>query len=65
MTRIETGDSTRMNASASGEACRVSIQTPIVVSMKQAILREAVSHGVLLHEAFALANVGYWLQHID
>ncbi|NQW48465.1 MAG: hypothetical protein HQ464_11965, partial [Planctomycetes bacterium] len=33
--------------------------------MKQALLREAVSRGVLLNEAFALANVGYWLQHID
>lgn len=30
-----------------------------------ALLREAESRGVLLHEAFALADVGYWLQHID
>jgi len=29
------------------------------------LLREAESRGVLLHEAFALADVGYWLQHID
>lgn len=29
------------------------------------LLREAESRGVLLHEALALADVGYWLQHID
>ena len=29
------------------------------------LLREAESRGVLLHEAFTLANVGYWLQNID
>jgi len=29
------------------------------------LLREAESRGVLLHEAFAVANVGYWLQHIE
>ena len=29
------------------------------------LLRAAESRGVLLHEAFALANVGYWLQNID
>ena len=29
------------------------------------LLREAESRGILLHEAFALADVGYWLQHID
>ena len=29
------------------------------------LLREAESRGILLHEAFALANVGYWLQNID
>jgi hypothetical protein len=29
------------------------------------LLREAESRGVLLQEAFALADVGCWLQHID
>lgn len=29
------------------------------------LLREAESRGVLLHEAFALADVGYWLKHLD
>jgi hypothetical protein len=29
------------------------------------LLREAESRGVLLQEAFALADVSYWLQHID
>jgi hypothetical protein len=29
------------------------------------LLRESESRGILLHEAFALADVGYWLQHID
>ena len=29
------------------------------------LLREAESRGILLHEAFALADVGYWLQNID
>jgi hypothetical protein len=29
------------------------------------LLREAEFRGVLLHEAFALADVSYWLQHID
>jgi hypothetical protein len=29
------------------------------------LLREAESRGILLHEAFALADVRYWLQHID
>jgi hypothetical protein len=29
------------------------------------LLREADSRGVLLHEALALADAGYWLQHID
>ncbi len=29
------------------------------------LLREAESRGILLHEAFALCDVGYWLQHID
>lgn len=29
------------------------------------LLREAESRGILLHEAFALADVGYWLEHID
>jgi hypothetical protein len=29
------------------------------------LLREAESRGVLLHEAFALADVTYWLHHID
>lgn len=29
------------------------------------LLREAESRGILLHEAFALCDIGYWLQHID
>ena len=29
------------------------------------LLREAESRGVLLQEAFALADVSYWLQHLD
>lgn len=29
------------------------------------LLREAESRGILLHEAFALCDVGYWLQHVD
>lgn len=29
------------------------------------LLREAESRGVLLQEAFALADVSYWLRHID
>jgi hypothetical protein len=29
------------------------------------LLREAESRGVLLHEAFALADVSYWLTHLD
>jgi hypothetical protein len=29
------------------------------------LLRAADSRGILLHEAIALADVGYWLQHID
>jgi hypothetical protein len=29
------------------------------------LLREAESRGIHLQEAFALADVGYWLQHID
>lgn len=29
------------------------------------LLREAESRGVLLQEAFALADVGYWLEHLD
>jgi hypothetical protein len=29
------------------------------------LLREAESRGVLLQDAFALADVGYWLQHLD
>jgi hypothetical protein len=29
------------------------------------LLREAESRGILLQDAFALANVGHWLQHID
>jgi hypothetical protein len=29
------------------------------------MLREAESRGILLHEAFALADAEYWLQHID
>jgi hypothetical protein len=29
------------------------------------LLREAESRGVLLEEAFELANVAYWLEHID
>lgn len=29
------------------------------------LLCEAESRGILLHEAFALADVGYWLQNID
>jgi hypothetical protein len=29
------------------------------------LLREAESRGILLHEAFALADAEYWLQHID
>jgi len=29
------------------------------------LLREAESRGILLHETFALADIGYWLQHID
>jgi len=29
------------------------------------LLRETESRGVLLQEAFALADVSYWLQHID
>jgi hypothetical protein len=29
------------------------------------LLREAESRGILLHEAITLADVGYWLQHID
>lgn len=29
------------------------------------LLRQAESRGILLHEAFALCDVGYWLQHID
>ena len=29
------------------------------------LVREAESRGDLLHEAFALADVGYWLRHID
>lgn len=29
------------------------------------LLREAESRGILLHEVFALSDVGYWLQHLD
>ena len=29
------------------------------------LLREAESRGVLLQDAFALADVGYWLEHLD
>lgn len=29
------------------------------------LLREAESRGIILHEAFALADTEYWLQHID
>jgi hypothetical protein len=29
------------------------------------LLREAESRGILLQDAFALADVGHWLQHID
>ena len=29
------------------------------------LLREAEFRGVLLHEVLSLADVGYWLQHID
>jgi rRNA-processing protein FCF1 len=29
------------------------------------LLREAESRGVLLQEAFTLADVGYWLEHLD
>ena len=29
------------------------------------LLREAVSRGILLQDAFALADVGYWLEHLD
>lgn len=29
------------------------------------LLREAESRGILLHEVFALSDVGYWLQHVD
>lgn len=29
------------------------------------LLRKAESRGILLHEAFSLTDVGYWLQHID
>jgi hypothetical protein len=33
--------------------------------MLATLLREAESRGILLHEAFALADAQYWLQHID
>jgi hypothetical protein len=33
--------------------------------MLATLLREAESRGILLHEAFALADAEYWLQHID
>jgi hypothetical protein len=29
------------------------------------LLREAESRGILLQDAFALADVGYWLEHLD
>jgi hypothetical protein len=29
------------------------------------LLREAESRGILLHEAFALTDIGFWLQHLD
>ncbi len=29
------------------------------------LLREAEARGILMHEAFTFADVGYWLQHID
>lgn len=29
------------------------------------LLREAESRGVLLQDAFSLADVGYWLEHLD